>query len=201
MEQDVLGKRAAYISKNNELLQEFHFAPSTLVNVNNIYNTHLYGSTLWNLFSKEVNKIEKLWNVSQRNIYKLHRKMHKYLIEPITGTPHIVFSLYKRFINFTKAISSSKKSTMKEILECVKYDCQSTIGHNLRKLMLRYGKYKIEDLDIDVTHGHLYEPIPNDEKWRINIINELVDVKEGNKILPNFGYEEINCYLDFICTS
>ena len=107
MGRDVLGKRAAYISKNNELLQEFHFAhPSTLVNVNS-YNTHFYGSTLCNLFSKEVNNIEKSWNVSQRNIYKLHRKTYKYLIEPITGTRHIIFSLYKRFIKFTKAISSS----------------------------------------------------------------------------------------------
>ena len=54
MEQDTLEKRAAYISKNNDLLQEFHLAhPSTLVNVNIIYNTHFYGSTLWNLFSKK----------------------------------------------------------------------------------------------------------------------------------------------------
>ena len=53
MDQDVLDKRAAYISKNNELLQEFHLAhPSALVNVNNIYNGHFYGSTLWKLFSK-----------------------------------------------------------------------------------------------------------------------------------------------------
>ena len=54
--------------------------------------------------------------------------------------------------------------------------------------MLRFGKDKIEDLDIDATQGHLYEPIPNDEKWRINIVNELVDVREGIKILTNFGY-------------
>ena len=65
--------------------------------------------------------------------------------------------------------------------------------------MLRFGKDKIEDLDIDVTQGHLYEPIPNDEKWKINIINELVDVREGIKILPHFGYEEINSYLDYVC--
>ena len=112
-------KEQRIISKSNELLQEFHFAhPSTHVNVNNIYNTHFYGSTLWNLFSKEVSKMEKSWNVSQRNIYKLHRKTHKYLIEPITSTPHIIFSLFRHFIKFTKAISSSKKSTMKEILVC-----------------------------------------------------------------------------------
>ena len=90
---------------------------------------------------------------------------------------------------------------MKEILECVKYDCQSTTGHHLRELMLRFGKDKLEDLDIDVTQGHLYEPIPNDEKWRINFVNELVDVREGTKILPHFGYEEINSYLDYVCTA
>ena len=80
---------------------------------------------------------------------------------------------------------------MKEILECAKYDCQSTTGRNLRKLMLRFGKDKILDLDIDVTHGHLYESIPNDEKWRINTTSELVDVREGNKILPNFGTRKL----------
>ena len=54
------------------------------------------------------------------------------------------------------------------MMMCVKYDCQSTTCRNLRKLMLRFGKDKIEDLYIDVTHGHLYEPIPYGEKWGIN---------------------------------
>ena len=67
--------------------------------------------------------------------------------------------------------------------------------------MLRFGKDKIEDLDIDVTQRHLYESILNDEEWRIDIANELVDVREGTKILPHFGYEEINSYLDYVCTA
>ena len=202
MEQDVLEKRASYISKINELLQEFHFAhPSTLVKINNIYNTHFYGSSLWNLGSREVEKVEKTWNVSQRKIHGLHRKTHKYLIEPISDTRHITFSLYKRFITFTKKISSSKKTAMKELLECVKDDCQSTTGCNIRKLLLRFGKTKFEDLDIDVMEGHIYEPIPIEEKWRVNIINELIDVKHGTKILPNFSCEEINSFLDLACIS
>ena len=57
--------------------------------------------------------------------------------------------------------------------------------------MLRFGKDRIENLDIDVTDG---------ERCRVNSINELVDVRHGIKILPKFGYEEINSYLDFICT-
>ena len=90
---------------------------------------------------------------------------------------------------------------MKEILECIKCDCQSATGRKLRKLMLRFGKKRIEDLDIEITHGHPYERIPDDDKWRVYIINELVDVRHGIKILPNFGYEEINSYLDFIYSS
>ena len=90
---------------------------------------------------------------------------------------------------------------MKEQLECVKDDCQSTTGHNIRKLLLRFGTDRFEDLDVDVMEGHVYKPIPNEEKWRVNIINELIDVRHGIMILPNFGYEEINSYLDFTCIS
>ncbi|MEO2160307.1 MAG: reverse transcriptase domain-containing protein, partial [bacterium] len=51
---DLMEKRASYINRNNELLQEFHFAhPMTLVKINNLFNTAFYGSTLWNLFGKE----------------------------------------------------------------------------------------------------------------------------------------------------
>ena len=77
MKQDVMEKRAAYISKNNEIVQEFHFAhPKTLVKINNIFNSHFYGSTLWDLQSKEVDMVQKTWNVSQRVMHGLDRKTH-----------------------------------------------------------------------------------------------------------------------------
>ena len=68
--------------------------------------------------------------MSQQKIYGLHRKTHTYLIEPVTGTRHIIFNIDKRFINFTNNISSSKKSSTKEILVCIKNDCQSTTCRN-----------------------------------------------------------------------
>ena len=50
---DLMEKRAVYINKVNELSQEFHYAhPSTKVRINNIFNTHFYGSPLWELFGK-----------------------------------------------------------------------------------------------------------------------------------------------------
>ena len=56
--QDTLEKRAQYVSKCNELRQEFHFAhPNTLTFLNNTYNSQFYGATLWDLFSTEAERI------------------------------------------------------------------------------------------------------------------------------------------------
>ena len=53
-------KRALYINKVNELNQEFYDAHTlTKVEINNIFNTHFYGSQLWDLFSAEANRLEK----------------------------------------------------------------------------------------------------------------------------------------------
>ena len=44
---DVKHKRACYIDKNNDLIQEFNFAhPRTINEVNKIPNSHFYGSVL-----------------------------------------------------------------------------------------------------------------------------------------------------------
>ena len=60
MTQDAMQKRAAYISRNNEINQEFGFAHrSSKVKTNNIFNTSFYSSVLWNLFMKEAERIEK----------------------------------------------------------------------------------------------------------------------------------------------
>ena len=54
LKKDILVKRAAFIQKNNEINQEFHFShPNTKIKINSIYNSHFTGSCLWNLFSRE----------------------------------------------------------------------------------------------------------------------------------------------------
>jgi hypothetical protein len=54
MNGDLKKKRAEYIDKNNEILQEFGFShPKTKILINSIYNCPLSGSSLWDLFSKE----------------------------------------------------------------------------------------------------------------------------------------------------
>ena len=197
MSQDIIEKRAQYITRNNELLQEFSFAhPSTKCLINNVFNTHFNGSSLWNLFNNASEKLEKSWNVSQRLIFSLPRETHKYLIEPVSETQHIKQSLMKRFSRFSNMISGSKKNAMLNLYNNVSQDCQSTTGYNLRRIMLHSdlthnkGKYKDQPP---------YYAVPPNQTWRINLVKELVNINSGRLHLINFSKEDISCLMQYGC--
>ena len=79
-----------YINKVNELNQEVYYThPLTKVGINNIFNTHFYGSQMWDLFSAEANRLEKTWNISQRIMLGIPRNTHRFFIETLTETQHI----------------------------------------------------------------------------------------------------------------
>ena len=119
--QDLMEKRAHYVNKVNELNQEYHYADSsTKIKINNIFNTSFYGSQLWDLFSNEAERLEKSWNISQRIMLDIPRNKHRYFLEPLSGTQHIHFSLYRRFIKFINNIRNSEKSTMRHNAVCLK---------------------------------------------------------------------------------
>ena len=85
-EQDAVVKRAQYVQKNLELSQEFHFAScETKVQLNEIYNSHYYGSPLWNLCGRAVKSFESSYNRAIKVIYDLPLQTHRNLIETISG--------------------------------------------------------------------------------------------------------------------
>ena len=164
MKKDLMEKRAIYINRVNELSQEFYFAhPAVKVKINNIFNSYFYGSSLWDLFGSEATRLEKTWNISQRMMLKLPRNSHRYFVEPLSQTPHIMRSLYGRFLKFVGAIAQSRKKVLRNILKYVKYDCRTTTGGNLRHMMLLAGKTSVHDLTPDSFKCHQYIDIPHGE--------------------------------------
>ena len=66
---DMEYKTAKYISRNNDIIQEFFFAtPRTNIKINSLYNMSWYGSCLWDLLSPSMNKIEGCYNRSVKFI-------------------------------------------------------------------------------------------------------------------------------------
>ena len=123
MTRDLVQKRARYIQKNNQILQEFSFAnPCIKYQLNSIYNMSFSGSPLWNLFSDAEDSLEKTFNISVRIMYSVPRDCHKYLIEPITEQPHLKFILIKRFLNFRKQVLDGPKTIVKNMFNICQYN-------------------------------------------------------------------------------
>ena len=111
---DILKKRATFIQKTNEILQEFKFAtPGTKFHLNNIYNMSFNSSPLWDLFGESSASLEKTYNKALRMMWDIPMTSHRYILEPLSGETHLKFVLLKRFLNFENQVNNSPKSTLK----------------------------------------------------------------------------------------
>ena len=171
----------------------------TKLRINNIFNSHFYGSALWDLFGIEALRLEKSWNVSQRIMLGIPRNSHRYFIEPLSETKHITFSLLKRYIKFVDSIESSK-SVLRKMLFIVRRDCRSNTGQNLRKLMKIAGKTRIDDLKKGDFDDLVYNEIPIGQEWKIRLAEELIDLKNGMMDIKILTSDEINEILTYIVT-
>ena len=202
MKLDLKQKRCKYITKNNDILQEFVSShPDSLLKVNQIYNTDFTGSPLWKLFCEDSTRMESSWNKSVKLMMDLPLPTHRRLIEPLSGYPHISTVLMKRFLGFLSQIENSKKLIPKQLLNLVKFDVRSTTGHNLRKIMLETNRTSVESVKSSDINSVRYHPLNKDEQWKVNLVHELNDLKYGKLELDNFSDEEIEEMISFACTS
>ena len=195
-------KRADYINKNNEIKQEFNFShPKSKINFNSNYNSHLTGSCLWDLFSKEAVMLEKTWNVSMRLMLDIPKETHRYLIEPLSETTHLKTFLIKRFLTFLEQIRNSNKSASKFLLESILLDTRSTTGSNLRNILLRTDKADVRDLIPRDAFAEKYNLIPVEEEWRLPFIRDIIEAKQDQMEILNIVDTDLDDMLHVLCTS
>ena len=202
MKQDMREKRARYIQKNNEIIQEFYFAhPRTKFKINSIWNCHFSGCQIWDLFCRESEMIEASYNQSFKIMWNLPRNSHRFLVEAISENTHIKKLLIKRFLQFTRQILDSPKKAIKNMYKLIREDCQSVTGSNLRNIMLLVNKHSVLDLvPDDALHVPYYE-ITENQLWRKEMANEITEAKFGNLVIDGFTTKELNVILEYVCTS
>ena len=202
MIRDIKIKRANYISKNCELQQEFMFAhPKTRFQTNMIYNSHFTGSPIWDLFSPEAVKLENSWNVSFRIMFDLPYNTHRYLVEPVSGQLHLKKILIKRFLSFIRQVNRSSKILPKQLLHFIQNDTRSITGSNIRRILLLTKRTEIDDITVEDIEDIEYAELSEENCWRVNLINEITDIKFGQLEVNGFSQEEYEEILQFACTS
>ena len=202
MKKDMKVKRAMYIDKNNELIQEFGFAhPRSKFLANQIFNMHWTSSPIWDLFCYESQQIEFTYNYSVRKMFDLPRESHKFLIEPISNSRHLRFILMKRFLSFIQQIKKSKKVIPAKVLKWIKNDVQSVTGSNLRNIMLEVKKTNVDNLTMSDIDGLIYQPLSEENKVTVEFLKELINVKFDDMTVPGFTREEIHAIIRDLCIS
>ena len=118
-------------------------------------------------------------------ILHIPRNTHRFFIEPLWETRHIHLALIKRFVNFTTKVMESKKEVLGKMMVIVKEDCRSTTGKNLCTILLRVGKFNVNELSHHDIKGLVYHNIPTNEEWKVNFAKDLIEsqsfTKDNNK--------------------
>jgi hypothetical protein len=167
-----------------------------------VYNYHFSGSSLWNLFGREVEMLENSWNLSMRIMFDLPLETHRYFIESISEKPHAKTIMMKKFLRFSELILKSKKEALKSVYLKVRRNVQTYTGNNLRKIMMLMNKMNISELkSCEVKDNFKYKPVPDDQLWRIPILKEMIEVRARTYQIEGFTDEEITEMMEFVCIS
>ena len=133
-------------------------------------------------------------------MFGLPLQTHRYFICPISESEHLKSMLIKRFLNFTVKLENSPKNSVRHLFKHVQNDVQSICGSNLRNIRLLLGKddqYKLVPSDArDIN----YFPVDDENRWRIDFLKELVDLKHGDLNI-GLNHDEIYEIIEDICTS
>ena len=202
MKHDCDIKRGQFIGKVHSLMQEFYFsAPTVVMKLVNVYATSFYGSNCYNLFSDVCDRLFRAWNVTVRQIFKLDRTTHRYLIETISECLHPKVILSSRFIKFHENNLKSVKSVIRTLANLNKDDLTTVYGNNLYNIG-RCCNTNVQSLTPQLVKTTMsYFRIPDDQLWRVPIIQEMLAIRNNDLSLTGFSYREIKDILDNMCIS
>ena len=180
LSKDVKIKRAMFIERNCDILQEFPFAhPSVKCRINRIYNSSFPGSVLWDLSARNVSQLVNSWSVATRYMWDLPLDSHRYLIEELSDT-HAKTMFYTRFISFIQSLGRHSKFPVQFLLSLTKQNVLSITGQNIRQVLAENGETDILKIDIKkIKKTFKFNEISDEEKWKIKLIKKLADVRQG----------------------
>ena len=209
MEKDIEIKRAIFIDNCQNLNNEFEtLSPSCQLRLFRIYNTHFTGSCLWDFSGQMINKLWNSYNVNLRIIFDLPFDTHSFIVEELSGGKHAKQMMYSRYMKFMNSLSKNKRKSLQFLQNVVKNDVNSVTGSNLRKILLDTGHSIIPGVTkkMSLDNYKVYK-IPEEEQWRIPLIESLLEVKAGNWAIEfdeeedNFNGNAIKLMLDRACSN
>ena len=198
---DMKQKAARYVDKNCSINQEFSFAhPASRILLNKIYNCHFSGCQIWNLFSQGAERFYSTYNRSVKVMADLPLATHRYLIEPVSGQPHMSIILIRNFLNFISSIKNSNKLVLKQLYEITKSDVRTITGSNLRNILIQTNLLNIDELQPSVVQQVTYKEMQDRDRWRLPYLGKLLE-QRGEVFYQCGDCTELTELINSICVT
>ena len=109
--------------------------------------------------------------------------------------------LSKNYLGFIKHVRESSKPVLKQLYGLASSDVRTVTGCNLRNILLLTSKLHVDKLDPREVDTIKYHKIEEDEKWRVSLVIELVNLKHGDLIAPEgWTTDKLNMIFNLACT-
>ena len=198
---DLLVKRAIFFGKVHQIQQQFgSYHPRLILKLLSIYSTAFYGSDLWNINTEEYQRLVRSWNTACKMIWDLPHPTHTRLLESLSPVPHLENVLHRRYLGFIQNLRKSSKPLLQLIYSSSSKDLSSLTGQNINFLKLKYGKSSVGELLGISLKGRQVYPLPNDEAWKISLIEELILVRKEFLVI-DFDENLLDDILLEVCTA
>ena len=89
----------------------------------------------------------------------------------------------------------------KALLDSILYDARSITGSNLRNILLKTDKLNVRELIPNDVDNMEYHPIPEGEKWKISLLQEIIAKQNGTLEIGNLTEAELDVMLEHLCVS
>ena len=179
----------------HSLRQELgHQDPIVLLRLIRTYILHLYGCTMWDIFSVDAVQLWTTWHRIVKSAYELPLPTHRYLLNDLVNGDHLKKMIIKRFIKFSLNIDSSKNPHVAVLHKYQSKDWRSTYGRNCMNICREAGVTNISKVDM---HNIKVNPVPPGEEWRVGLLKDILSERDvGVGFLTK---EDIDIIIKSVC--
>ena len=130
------------------------------------------------------------WSMDTRHMWDLPRNSHRYLMEELGGT-HAKSMLYSRYVTFMQSISKHDKFPVQFLFHLTRSNLMSVTGRNIRRILDETGQEDIVKIKVtELKKSFQFCRMEDANKWKVEMIKELVNVKQGTMFVEDEDHEE-----------
>ena len=190
--------------RSNVIMSNFYYLPSnTKIHLFNTYCNTFYGSQLCSLYNTSaLDKLDRDWRVCGRKIIGVSPRTHRTILSNILSRFEPSIQIYWRILLFFKNGLSNRSKFISSIFKNCMINKNSIMYRNLIKIS---NDLKINDLyetlnvSKKIYKDQMWKYRYPVEKWKINIIQELLKCKDAKQLHCNLNIDEISIVLNDLC--